>query len=108
MSPEIMSPEIIDHTGFAARPHARAEGCGSAAIAQAIASLALVLSLAVAVTAVTIGIARADGFPLAPEDPPARIAAAILFGLVLVGMGGLSALRPARHSARRGQKISAE
>lgn len=106
MSREIISPEIIDGTGFAARPHARGEGCGSAVIAQAIASLALVLSLAVAVTAVTIGIARADGFPLVAEDPPARIAAAILFGLVLVGMGGLTALRPARHSARRTRKTS--
>ncbi len=87
-----MRPDRIDSTGFAPRRGARAHGRRCAIIAQAITSLALVLSLAVALTAVTIGIARADGLAAAAEDPHARIAAAVLFALVLVGMGGLTAL----------------
>ncbi len=76
-----------------------ADARGSAVLAQAIASLALVLSLAVALTAVTIGIARADGLAAAAQDPHARFAAAILLALALAGMGGLTA-RMSRGSAR--------
>ncbi len=92
----------MDRTALA-WAHMRADACGSAVLAQAIASLALVLSLAVAVTAVTIGIARADGLAAAAAIPQARFAAALLFALVLVGMGGLTAL-VSRGAPRAGRK----
>ena len=97
-----MRPESIDHTGFAPRRHACAQGRRSAVIVEAMTSLALVLSLFVAVTAVTIGIARADGLAATAKEPHARIAAAILFAVVLVGMSGLTALL-SRHDAKAGR-----
>ncbi len=87
-----MTLDTIDCAGFAPQRHARAQGRRAAAIAQVITSLALVLSIAVAVTAVSIGIARADALAAAAEDPHARVAAAVLFALVLGGIGGLTAL----------------
>ena len=56
-----MPPDPIDQAGFAPRNHIRARGRRSRMVAQLITSVALVLSIAVAATAVTIGIAHADG-----------------------------------------------
>jgi hypothetical protein len=83
---------MIDHTGFAAQRRVRLSSRRAAMVAEAIASFALVLSITVAMTAVSIGIARADVLAAAAEDPTARVAAAILLALVLVGIGGLTAL----------------
>ena len=49
----------------------------------------LVLSLAVAFTAVSIGIARAD--TLAPFGGSGRLALAMLVGITIAGVGGLTA-----------------
>ena len=51
----------------------------------------LALSTAVAATAVSIGIARADVFGLRTDGDPAPLAIALLIGLLLLAMGGLTA-----------------
>jgi hypothetical protein len=84
-----MTFERIDRTGFAPPPSVRTRSHRSTAVAQLITSVALVLSIAVAATAVSVGIARADGYPAVAEDPTTHVA--VLFALVLVGMGGLTA-----------------
>jgi ABC-type taurine transport system ATPase subunit len=52
---------------------------------------ALVLSLVVALTAVSIGIARADTLVPFGGSGSGRIALAMLVGIVIAGMGGLTA-----------------
>jgi hypothetical protein len=84
-----MTFDRIDRTGFTSPRSVRARGHRCTAVAQLIASAALVLSIAVAATAVSIGIARADGLAAVAEDSGAHVA--VLLALVLVGMGGLTA-----------------
>jgi hypothetical protein len=59
---------------------------------ELIATVALALSTVVAATAVSIGIARADVFGLRIDVHPAPLAIALLIGLLLLAMGGLTAL----------------
>jgi hypothetical protein len=84
-----MTSDSIDRTGFAPPRSVRTRGHRSTAVAQLITSAALVLSIAVTATVVSVGIARADGFPAVTEDSTTHVA--VLFALVLVGMGGLTA-----------------
>jgi len=84
-----MTSDRIDRMGFAPPRSVRTRGHRCTAVAQLVASAALALSIAVAATAVSIGIARADGFPAVAEDSTTHVA--VLFTLVLVGMGGLTA-----------------
>jgi hypothetical protein len=96
-----MTFDRTDHTGFTPPPSARARGHRSTALAQLVTSAALVLSIAVAATAVSVGIARADGLTAVAEDSSTHVA--VLLSLVLVGMGGLTAwmsLGGARVNAR--------
>ena len=58
---------------------------------ELIATVALALSTLVAVTAVSIGIARADTIGAA-DHASAPVALALFIGLLLSGMGGLTAL----------------
>jgi hypothetical protein len=53
---------------------------------------ALALSTAVAVTAVSIGIARADVVSSVAKGDGAPFAVALLIGLLLAAMGGLTAI----------------
>jgi hypothetical protein len=62
-----------------------------AAIVELIATVALALSTVVAVTAVSIGIARADAF-IGAVINSASLATALLIALLLVVMGGLTAV----------------
>ena len=62
------------------------------AVVQLIATAALALSTLVAVTAVSIGIARADVLGAHADTGSATLAIAIFIGLLLSGMGGLTAL----------------
>jgi hypothetical protein len=63
------------------------------ALVQLIATGALALSTLIAVTAVSIGIARADVLGThAADTGNATLAIAIFVGLLLSGMGGLTAL----------------
>ncbi|MBX9772962.1 MAG: hypothetical protein K2Y71_01010 [Xanthobacteraceae bacterium] len=56
-----------------------------------IATVSLALSTVVAATAVSIGIARADVFGLRADGDVAPLAIALLIGLLLLVMGGLTA-----------------
>jgi hypothetical protein len=58
---------------------------------------ALAVSTAVAVTAVSIGIARADVIGGAAQGEGAHFAVALFLGLLLSGMGGLTAIMANDH-----------
>ena len=62
------------------------------ALVELIATVALALSTVIAVTAVSIGIARADAFGMRTEGDTAPLAIALLIGLLLSAMGGLTAI----------------
>jgi hypothetical protein len=64
----------------------------SIALVQLVTTAALALSTAVAVTAVSIGIARADVIGAVTKGDGAPFAIALLIGLLLSTMGGLTAL----------------
>jgi hypothetical protein len=64
----------------------------SIAFVELITTAALALSTAVAVTAVSIGIARADMVGSVARGDGAPLAIAIFIGLLLSGMGGLTAM----------------
>jgi hypothetical protein len=66
------------------------------AVVQLIATAALAASTLIAVTAVSIGIARADVLGAPAEGGGAPVAIALFIGLLLTGMGGLTALMAAR------------
>jgi len=55
-------------------------------------TITLVVSLVIAVTAVSIGIARADMLVPIADSGGGRFAFAVLVGLVIAGMGGLTAV----------------
>ena len=57
-----------------------------------ITTVSLALSTVVAATAVSIGIARADVFGLRADGDAAPLAIALLIGLLLLAMGGLTAV----------------
>jgi hypothetical protein len=59
---------------------------------ELIATLALTVSLIVAATAVSIGVARAQAFANFGRNDRAPFAVALLFGAIMVGMGGLTAI----------------
>jgi hypothetical protein len=59
---------------------------------ELITTAALALSTAVAVTAVSIGIARADVVGAVAKGDGAPFAVALLIGLLLAAMGGLTAV----------------
>ena len=63
-----------------------------AAVVELIATIALALSTVVAVTAVSIGIARADAFGMRADGDSGPLAIALLIGLLLSAMGGLTAI----------------
>jgi len=63
----------------------------STAYVELITTAALALSTAVAVTAVSIGIARADAAGSVAHSDGAPLAIAVFIGLLLSGMGGLTA-----------------
>jgi Na+/pantothenate symporter len=86
-----MLPDSTVRAGFARPAGYRPNRRRSAMLAQLIASLALVVSIAVAATAVSIGIARADA--LTPiKHYGTKLATASIVAVVLVGMGGLTAI----------------
>ena len=84
-----MTFDRIEHAGFS--PHQR--GHRSTAVAQIVTSAALALSVAVAATAVTIGIARADGLFAVAQDTTAPVASASVLALILVAAGLTGAVK---------------
>jgi hypothetical protein len=69
-----------------------ASGQRPIAFVELITTAGLALSTAVAVTAVSIGIARADVVGAVGRGDNAPLAIAVFIGLLLSGMGGLTAL----------------
>ena len=61
-------------------------------VAQLIANLALILSTAIAATVVSIGIAHADVAGNVIDNESGLFAIALVLGLLLIGMGGLTIL----------------
>ena len=59
---------------------------------ELIATMALVVCLIIAVTAVSIGVARAQAFADIGRHDHESFAAALFFGALMVGMGGLTAI----------------
>ena len=71
------------------------------AVAQLIASLALILSTAVAATVVSIGIAHADVVGNVIDNEGGLFAIALVLGLLLIGMGGLTILSAPHHKHKK-------
>ena len=93
-----MTSDRIDRTGFAPHQGARRQGRRSTALAQLVTSAALALSLAVAVTAVSMGIARADGVVAVAKDSSAHVAIASVVGMIVIAAGLIVAIK--RNSVR--------
>ena len=93
-----MTFDQTDRTGFAPHRCERHHDHRSTAVAQLITSVALVLSIGIAATAVTIGIARADGLVAVAQDSTAHVAVASVLALILVAAGLTGAVKrsPAR------------
>ena len=70
---------------------------------ELITTVLLALSTVVAATAVSIGIARADGFGMRADGDSAPLAIALLIGLLLLAMGGLTAIMAA---GPKGESVS--
>jgi hypothetical protein len=69
-------------------------------LVELIATLALAVSTLIAVTAVSIGMARADVFGARADAEGAPLAIALFVGLLLSGMGGLTAIMAEDRSRR--------
>ena len=65
------------------------------ALVELITTVLLALSTVVAATAVSIGIARADVLGIRADGDAAPFAVALLIGLLLLAMGGLTAIMTA-------------
>ena len=87
-----------DRTGFAPHRCERRLGRRSTVLAQLVASAALALSITVAATAVTIGIARADGVVAVAHDSSAHMAIGTVLAMVAIAVGLTVAVK--RNSAR--------
>ena len=75
-----------ESTGFAPPRCERRRGRRSTAFAQLVTSAALVLSIGVAATAVSMGIARADGLVTAAKDSSAAIASVLAMIVIAAGL----------------------
>src|ERR1700745_1228809 len=82
-----MTSDRNDSTGFAPHRCERRHGRRSTAFAQLITSAALALSIAVAATAVTFGIARADGVVAVAQDSSAHVAVGTVVAMVTIAAG---------------------
>ncbi len=93
-----MRIETIEDTGFTA-PASRAIGQErrTVALAALIASAALAISTLVAATVVTIGIAHASVADGVIDNEGGLFAAALLLGLIFIGIGGFTIRAPRRH-----------
>ncbi len=88
-----MTSDRNDRTGFAPHRCERRHGRRSTAFAQLITSAALALSIAVAATAVSMGIARADGIVAVAHDSIANVAVASVLAMVVIAAGLVVAVR---------------
>ncbi len=89
-----MFQDLATPVGFAHRS-GHATPPSNPPVVQLIATVALALSTVIAITAVSLGIARADA-PGGADSDGATLAVALLVGLLLSGMGGLTAVMAKR------------
>jgi hypothetical protein len=88
---EDMSHDLNDRAGFD-HPSRRQRTAQQRTALALIASVALALSTAVAATIVSIGMARAETLRTVADGDSGPFAVALFLGLVLAGMGGLTAI----------------
>jgi hypothetical protein len=88
-----MTFDRTDRTGFAPHRCERGQGRRSTMLAQLVTSTALVLSIAVAATAVSIGIARADGLVAVAGDSSTHVAVGTVFAMIVIAAGLAVAVR---------------
>ncbi len=94
-----MLKDLSGRAGFQPTiPQASAPKHRSIAFVELVTTAALALSTAVAVTAVSIGIARADVAGTVVNGDGTAFAVALFIGLLLSGMGGLTAIMAADHT----------
>jgi hypothetical protein len=89
--------EFAGRVGFAS-PASEKKVSKRRARIELFATLSLTVSLIIAATAVSIGMAHAQAFGAGRQSDGAPLALAIFLGLLLVGMGGLTAI--AAHERR--------
>ena len=84
--------ELTGKVGFASPvTEQKFAKCRSTGI-ELLATVALAISLVIAATAVSIGMARAQALGAVSHSDGTSFAIAIFFGLVLAGMGGVTAI----------------
>lgn len=83
--------ELTGKVGFAS-PATEKKFTKRRAGIELLATVALAVSLVIAATAVSIGMARAQAAGAVPHSHGAPLAIAVFLGLVLAGMGGLTAI----------------
>jgi len=86
-----MVRELAVRAGFTHPQKATRSMTQRAVALQLLATLVLTVSLVIAATVVSMGIARADTLGRI-ADNEATFAVALFFGLVMIGMGGLTAV----------------
>jgi hypothetical protein len=87
---EDMSHDLIDRAGFGHQ--ARIRTAQQRTVLALIASVVLALSTAVAAMIVSVGMARADVLRAVADADNGPFAVALFLGLMLAGMGGLTAI----------------
>ena len=81
----------LDSTGFRAPTHhPPGRTRRTVVLAQFVATLALALGTMIAVTVLTVGIARASAVGDVVGHETGLFGIALLFGLIFIGLGGLS------------------
>jgi hypothetical protein len=93
-------PELNGRVGFT-HPTARKAVKQRVVAIELMAMVGLAVSLVIAVTAVSIGIARADTLGTMTGSDNGAFAVALFLGLVMAGMGGLTALVTIERAPRR-------
>ncbi|HTV35529.1 MAG TPA: hypothetical protein VMF12_03785 [Xanthobacteraceae bacterium] len=84
--------ELTGKVGFASPATERKFSKRRSAGIELLATVALAVSFVIAATAVSIGMARAQALGAVPHSNGTPLAIAVFLGLVLAGMGGLTAL----------------
>jgi len=97
-----MTEKLAGKVGFASPVIEKRFSRRRSAGVELIATVALAVCLVIAATAVSIGMARAQTLGAVGNDNGAPLAIALFFGLVMAGMGGLTAIAAReRRSSRR-------
>jgi hypothetical protein len=83
----------VDQMGFAPPPRRKlGRERRIAIVAELMATVGLAAGTLIAATVITAGIARADGLAVLPGEHTSIVAVAVILGVLLAGMGGLTAM----------------